>query len=247
MSFWNSTGFTRLLVLASMLCIGVAAYAAEQNDTHEADPLEPYNRAMYQFNYTVDGLILKPVTIGYRAIVPEAGREMVSNFLENLYTPVVFANSVLQGDPQNSFSSFWRFVINTTVGIGGLFDVASEAGLKNRQTDFGQTLALMGARPGPYIVLPIIGPSNIRDAFGRVADACMNPFNYVNTATSLAMWSATAIDQRSKNMKLFDDIYTTSLDPYSTFRSAYTQKRASDIRRAGIARDKALEKAGNPQ
>jgi phospholipid-binding lipoprotein MlaA len=153
---------------------------------------------------------------------------------------------VLQTDPQNSFASFWRFTLNTTVGVGGLFDVASEAGLKYRQTDFGQTMAIYGADAGPYIVLPIIGPSNTRDGIGRVADAFMNPFNYVDQGPglSIAMWSATAVDKRSTNMKLIDDIYRTSLDPYTTFRSGYTQKRNSDIRRAKAERAKSLEKAG---
>ncbi len=217
-----------------------AAKSAAQVD---ADPMEPWNRAVYQFNYAVDGVVLKPITQGYRAVVPAKGQEMVHNFVVNLYTPVVFANSVLQADPENSFASMWRFFINTSFGIGGLFDVATEAGLKNRDADFGQTLALYGCEPGAYLVLPIIGPSNLRDATGRLADAFLNPFNYVE-GTSYAMWGITAVDQRSQNMKVIDDIYTTSLDPYSTFRSGYTQKRASDIRRAATAREKSQEKAG---
>jgi phospholipid-binding lipoprotein MlaA len=150
---------------------------------------------------------------------------------------------VLQTDPQNSFATLWRFIINSTVGIGGLFDVASEAGLKNRPADLGQTLGMYGAGPGPYLVLPIIGPSNARDAVGRLGDALMNPFNYVDQGFSLALWSTTAVDARSRNMKLLDDVYKNSIDPYATFRSGYTQKRAEDIRRGNLARSKALENA----
>ncbi len=113
-----------------------------------------------------------------------------------------------------------------------------------RDTNFGDTLASYGCEAGPYLVLPIIGPSNLRDGTGRVADAFLNPFNYIDDGVSYVMWSSTAIDQRSQNMKLLDDIYATSLDPYSTFRSAYTQKRMTDIRRAKAARDKAQQKAG---
>ncbi len=207
----------------------------------DADPLEPMNRGIYKFNYAVDTAVLRPVTVAYRYAVPETGREMVSHFLENIYSPVVLVNSVAQGDPQNSFATFWRFMINSTFGIGGLFDVASEAGLKNRQTDFGQTMSMADIGTGPYIVLPIIGPSNARDAIGRLADALINPFNYISNAASAGMWTATAIDARSNNMTLIDDVYRTSLDPYSTFRSGFTQKRASDNRRAKAARDKAVK------
>lgn len=210
---------------------------------HDIDPLEPLNRGVYRFNTTVDGVVLKPATMIYRGVVPEEGRTMVTHFLENLYSPVVFANSVLQADPQNSFTTLWRFLINTSFGIGGLFDVASEAGLKNRPADLGETFAFYGADTGPYIVLPIIGPSNTRDAFGRLGDAFMNPFNYVDTGTSIALWTATAIDARSNNTKLIDSVYETSLDPYATFRSGYMQKRASEIKRGKAARDKALENA----
>lgn len=217
----------------------------EAVDPADADPLEKMNRAVYRFNYTVDQLLLKPVSTGYRYVMPKQGQRMVSNFLDNLYTPVVFGNSVLQRDPQNSFATFWRFMLNSTVGIGGLFDVASEAGLKSRPADFGETLAMYGMGSGPYIMLPVIGPCNARDTVGRVADAFMNPFNYAGDTVSYSMWGATAIDTRSRNAKLIDDIYSSSLDPYSTFRSGFIQKRRSDINRAIVSREKALERMGS--
>ena len=233
------------------LCAGFIALSGcthmPSNHTDQAideDPLEPVNRIVFGFNKLVDNVLLRPITVAYRAIVPEPGREMVTNALVNLYTPVVFGNSVLQGDPYNSFATMWRFILNSTVGIGGAFDVASQAGLKNRPADFGQTMAMYGIGSGPYLVLPVIGPSNGRDATGRLVDAFMNPFNYVDEGFSYAMWGTGAIDARSNNMKLLDDIYRTSLDPYATFRSGYTQKRASDIRRAEAERAKSLEKAG---
>jgi phospholipid-binding lipoprotein MlaA len=231
--------------LLAVACMTVSACAnVPQDQAVDDDPLEPMNRAIFQFNYTLDGVLLKPVTQMYRGVVPEKGQEMVSNFLDNLYTPVVFFNSVLQADPENSFHSLWSFIINSTFGVAGLFDAASEAGLKMRHADLGQTFAVYGSGPGVYVVLPIIGPSNTRDSLGRLGDALMNPFNHVDEGASIAMWTATAIDKRSENMTLIDDIYRTSLDPYTTFRSGYSQKRQSDIRRAKDARKQSQEKAG---
>lgn len=239
------------IILTACACVLAASGCANPNQNTmkntevapESDSLEGFNRAMFGFNTYFDKLVLRPITQGYRFVVPEKGRELVSNFLDNIYTPVVFANSVLQADPQNSFASFWRFGINTSFGLGGLLDVASEAGLHNRPADLGETFAFYGVDSGPYIVLPIIGPCDVRDTFGRVGDAFINPFNYVDPGASYVLWTATAIDERSVNMKLIDGVYESSLDPYSTFRSGYTQKRASDIRRAKAGRDKALEKA----
>jgi phospholipid-binding lipoprotein MlaA len=210
--------------------------APEEPVAADDDPLSPFNHVIFEFNRIFDGLILRPITSIYRGIMPEKGQEMVSNVVEDIYLPVTFANSVLQADPQNSFASFWTFTLNSTVGVAGLFDVASDAGLKYRKTDFGQTLAVYGAGPGPYLVLPVLGPSNFRDGIGHVADVFMNPFNYIDDGFSIAMWSVTAVDKRSQNMHLIDDIYTNSLDPYSTFKSGYTQHRSADIRRAEAAR-----------
>jgi len=213
-------------------------------DSNENDPWEPFNRGMYRMNYVIDGLVLKPITQVYRGVMPEKGQEMVHNFVMNLQEPITFGNSVLQGDPQNSFVTLWRFLLNSTVGVGGLFDVASEVGLKGRKTDFGQTLALYGVESGPYLFLPIIGPSGARDGLGRVADAFMHPAMYVdNQGTSIALWAITAVDTRSDHYDLIEDIQKSSLDPYVTFRSAYGQRRANDIKKARAARDAALAKA----
>jgi len=175
-----------------------AGHDQDEEQAIDNDPLEPVNRAIYEFNYGFDIVLLKPVTQGYRFIVPEYGRTMFDNFITNLYTPVVFANSVFQADPQNSFATFWRFMLNTTIGMGGVFDVASEAGLHNRPADLGETFAFYGAGAGPYIVLPIIGPSNLRDMFGRIGDAFMIPTNYAGKNwIEFGVWGATAVNERS--------------------------------------------------
>lgn len=214
------------------------------SDGSENDPWEPFNRGMYRLNYVIDGLVLKPITQVYRGVMPERGQTMVHNFVINLEEPITFGNSVLQGDPENSFTSLWRFLLNSTIGVGGLFDVASEVGLKGRVTDFGETLALYGVESGPYLFLPILGPSGARDGIGRVADAFMHPAMYVDgNGTSIALWSITAVDTRSDKYDLIEDIQKTSLDPYVTFRSYYTQHRANNIKKARAARDAALAKA----
>ena len=218
-----------------------------QVEVDDVDSLETFNRVMYKFNYGVDTLILKPITTGYRFIMPARGRIMVTNVVENLYSPVVFANSVMQGDPKNSFATLWRFVLNTTFGLGGTVDFAANAGLKARSADFGETMAMYGTDTGPYIVLPFMGPSNGRDAIGRAVDSFLDPLNYAGLEVTIPRTVVEAVDARSRNGKLLDDVYENSIDPYSTFRSAYIQKRASDIRHAEADRQKALEQMSGKQ
>lgn len=199
----------------------------------QPDSLEGFNRAMGAVNTGLDKAVIRPVTVGYRFVVPETGRTMVSNFVKNIYSPVVFANSVMQGDQENSFGTFWRFVLNTTVGIGGLFDVAGSAGLKTRDADFGQTLAVWGVPSGPYLVLPIFGPGTLRDSFGRGVDIALNPVTWANEDWyGYTLAGMTIVDRRNANFKAIDDIYRTSLDPYVTFRSAYLQRRTYEINQA---------------
>lgn len=239
------TGLVAALMLSATVLSGCATPAGTKADVEavDRDPLEPFNRTMHGFNRVADKVVLRPVASGYRAIMPEKGREMVTNFLQNLYTPVEFTNSVLQADPQNSFTHLWRFLINSSFGVAGLFDPATELGLKARHTDFGQTLALYGVDSGAYVVLPFFGPSSIRDGIGRGVDTLINPITYLDDKITYSVAGATAIDWRSNNMSLLDDVYNDSLDPYATFRSGWTQKRAADIRRAKAARQKAWDKA----
>lgn len=232
---WKKTG----IVLAAVMSLGLAGCADYTNQRAlsdpeaEVDPNEGFNRAMYSFNYGLDTVVIRPVTSVYRFIVPETGRESVSNFVHNLGTPVFLVNSILQGDQENTFAVFWRFIINSTVGIGGLFDVASEAGLYARDADFGQTLAVWGVDSGPYTVLPVFGPGTLRDSFGRIVDIFFNPSVYAGDDwISYAQAGITIIDARSRNYDLINEIYRNSLDPYATFRSGYLQRRASEISKA---------------
>lgn len=194
------------------------------------DPLEPLNRKIFWFNDTLDKMAFKPIAKGYRKAVPKWGRERVHSFLGNLNTPVEFFNSVIQGDVDQSFTSFWRFYMNTTFGVGGLFDIASLNGLYRRNEDFGQTLGHYKIGPGPYLVLPIFGPSSFRDAAGRFVDSAIDPFNYADHEFVYTRIAVSAIDTREGLLELIDAIEEGSLDPYAAMRSSYLQNQESNIR-----------------
>ena len=222
-------------LISSLLLAACAASPENSDDATINDPLEGLNRGIYSFNNVVDDAILQPVARLYRVAVPAPGREGVKNFLNNLSAPVVFINNVLQGDVPGAFTTFWRFVLNTTLGFGGVYDFASNnTPLAYRPEDFGQTLGVWGVGSGAYLVLPILGPSSLRDGTGRVVDYASDPFTYLLTdGEQIARYGATAIDGRSRSLDLVDEIERTSLDPYATIRSAYLQRRESLIENKG--------------
>lgn len=196
----------------------------------EEDPLEDINRISYGFNTALDYVLVQPVTTLYREAVPEFGRERVTNVLSNLGETVTFANSIMQGDVDNSFATFWRFIINTTFGLAGINDVAQTAGLSNRNADFGQTMAVWGVPSGPFMYYPIIGPSTSRDGLGMLVDMLFRPTTWTNdNIYPIVRAGFTAVDVRSNNWDLINDVYSDSLDPYATFRSAYLQRRTAFI------------------
>lgn len=207
----------------------VVITAEEEPTTEISDPLENVNRGFYQFNEALDNTILEPVARGYGAIMPEWGQTRVSDAMHNLSTPVSFLNSVLQGNVESSFTNFWRFIINSTFGIGGLFDVAQEAGLEPRDEDFGQTLAVWGVGDGAYIVWPFLGPKTARDSVGWVVDTITNPFNYLTPTAVVSLNATDVVSAREELLDITDEIERTSLDPYSTIKSAYIQRRKSEI------------------
>jgi len=219
----TKTKFLALVLLFPML-------AACSGKTAEDDSLESFNRGMFAFNEVIDNILIKPVATGYRFITPEPIRDRIGNASDNLAEPLSMVNAFLQGDFDHGMVSFWRFIINSTIGIGGLHDVATTAGLKERREDFGQTLAVWGVGEGPYIVLPILGSSNLRDTTGVVAGWYMDPFTYI-LDTNDRIWLAVGqgVVERERLIDPIDDIYETSLDPYATFRSVYEQLRAAQI------------------
>jgi phospholipid-binding lipoprotein MlaA len=191
------------------------------------DPLECINRSIFEFNEVLDGLILKPAAHIYLGVVPSPVRKGVKNALTNLSAPVVFLNSAFQGDNNNMGRTFGRFLLNSTVGIAGIFDVASEMGLpKEHKKDFGQTLGVHGVAAGPYLVIPVLGPSGGRDVLGMLVDMASDPFTYIlTTPTSVVLNTTRVIDRRADLLPLTDRIYRDSLDPYASIRSVYQQHR----------------------
>lgn len=196
------------------------------------DPIEPFNRAVFQFNKYVDLIVLKPVTTVYKTVFPQFVQNSVTSFLGNLGAPVEMLNQALQGNWSGFENTLHRFVINTTLGIGGLNDVASQIGVPDKDSgDFGQTLGVWGVGHGFYLVLPIIGPSSLRDGVGRVADIYADPYNQIfwDSETEWPVYARgglVVLDSRARYGDKYDQIMRTSVDPYVTFRSIYAQRRA---------------------
>ena len=167
------------VLAGSMVALSACATTPEDPSPSAVyDPLEGWNRGVFAFNEGVDKAILEPTAKGYRAITNEPVRGGVSNFLTNLNQPVVFANTILQGKPIAAVDTAARFVLNSTVGIVGIFDPATSVDIPEHREDFGQTLGVWGISNGPYLMLPFMGPSNLRDLTGRGVDVAFNPLNY---------------------------------------------------------------------
>jgi phospholipid-binding lipoprotein MlaA len=198
------------------------------------DPLEPTNRAIYAFNDALDTVLLKPVAQAYRFIFPQPVRTGVHNVLSNLTTPVQLGNDILEAKPRRAGDTTMRFFINTTVGVVGIFDVAKNWGYPNHDADFGMTLAVWGVPEGPFLYLPVFGPSDPRDGIGLGVDAVMDPFTWVGQGAVVRglKWGRmgiTAIDERERHLDDVASIKKTALDPYATFRSLYRQHRRAQI------------------
>lgn len=202
------------------------AVAADVND-----PFEPVNRPIASFNDTFDRYLLKPVAQGYDSITPEFVQDGVSNFFGNLTYPIVMTNQFLQGKIKLGFQDTTRFLINSTFGVAGLFDVADKFGLKEHKEDFGQTLGVWGVASGPYVVLPFFGPSSVRDTVGRGGDYYIDPTNYryfdERRATKNRMTALNVVNTRAELQKAERLI---SGDKYAFMRDAYLQKREDLIR-----------------
>ena len=197
------------------------------------DPFEPINRAIFSFNNAADKIILEPAAKGYKKL-PSPVQSGIGNFINNLKMPLVIVNQLLQGQGKNAIESTGRFVVNTTAGVFGLIDVADKVGLEKKQEDFGQTLASWGVGDGFYIVLPIFGPSNVRDSAGMLLTYTTDPINAYavseGEAWILPVRTATnAIDQRSKIIDEVNALRDNSLDYYAAVRSSYYQNRKAAI------------------
>lgn len=204
-------------------------------DDDDNDPLETINRFMFAFDLTLDVFILKPAAATYRFLLPVEVRDSVRNVIRNLRSPVVLANDLFQGEMERAETTTMRFLINSTVGVLGIIDVADGWGYPHHDEDFGQTLAVHGAGEGFYLVLPIFGPSSVRDGIGLAVDTFLDPLTYVGhiydvETELLARTVVGGIDTRSRNIDAIDDLQRDSIDFYARIRSLYRQSRANEIR-----------------
>lgn len=204
---------------------------AENEQDSARDPLEGFNRAMYTFNDKFDRYLLKPVAKGYRAITPKPVSRGISNFFSNLHDPGIMLNNLLQGKPKQAGSDLGRFLANTTLGIAGLFDVASKMGLEKHSEDFGQTLGKWGVGEGPYLVLPFLGPSNLRDGPALVVDWETYPPNHMEEqSTRNKLLVVEVVDKRAQFLEAGDILeQAAGQDPYIFVREAYRQRRINLI------------------
>ena len=195
----------------------------------EHDPLEPLNRSLYAINDAVDRVTLKPIARGYKAVVPEFARRGVTNFSRNLFTPRSAVNNFLQGKPGPGFSELGRFIINTTLGIGGLIDIATAQGMPVYDEDFGQTLAVWGAPEGPYLFIPILGPNTLLDAASIPIDIASDPlYHYDNSSVRDKVYVLRVIDLRMRLLTA-EALLEDSKDPYLTLRESYLQNRRFQV------------------
>jgi len=198
--------------------------------TENIDPLEDVNRVTHEFNEVFDDNIFEPISRGYKKFIPDFVKERVSNFFDNLRDVSTLGNQILQFKPIESVTTLGRVLVNSTVGLGGLFDVASDIDLTINNEDFGQTMAVWGVESGPYITLPLLGPSTLRDSVGIYVDT-NSPTNLISKMDAIGFVSASAmnaIDQRVELLPI-TDILDHSDDPYIAMRSSYLQKRKYDV------------------
>lgn len=205
---------------------------AEFNEAN--DPIEPANRVFYKVNDALDTVLLRPAAQTYRYVVPQRVRTGIHNVLGNFGNPVQLSSDVLQGKPKRAGDTFMRLLINSTIGVAGIFDVAEGWGYPPHDTDFGLTLAHWGVPDGPFLFLPFLGPTNPRDATGFGVDIVQDPFTWVGSGALVsnlnwAKFGLNVVDSRERVLDPLVQIKKTALDPYATFRSLYRQRRASQI------------------
>lgn len=226
-------------------------FATEQENVEEYDPWEPFNAAMFEVNRKIDKYALKPIAKAYNWVLPTAAQRGVENFFHNIRSGPRLLNNLLQGKVNGAGTELGRFLLNTTFGLGGFFDVAKHMDIRTPDEDFGQTLGVYGVPPGPYLVLPLFPPFTLRDVTGYVVDLALDPINWLvfpilevdgipsavshpnrttTTIVQLAGRSAFIINERSLNLESYQGVEEATVDLYSAVRNAYLQKRAKAIK-----------------
>jgi len=243
----RTAGRSRAAPLASavalgllLLCGGCASAPSDPSAADEADsdndPAEGVNRAIFKANLAADHAVMRPVAQAYTDHVPEVVQTGIHNVVQNLKEPAVALNDLLQGNVKHAWESAQRLAVNTTVGAAGMVDVAAKWGLPPHKADFGQTLAVWGVGEGPFVELPLLGPSNPRDAVGTVVDLALNPLTFVGGAPATIAGAATGganlVDTRAQHLQDLDALERKSLDYYASLRSVYRQHREAQINTA---------------
>ncbi len=219
----QSTIRVSALSLTLLALFGCASLPNAKRDPR--DPFERMNRSIYKFNDALDKAVARPIAHTYRRVTPQFVQTGVSNFTSNLDYPIVIVNDLLQGRFKPFAKDTGRFVMNTTLGIGGLFDPASSAGLDKNENDFGQTLGRWGFKPGPYLMIPILGPSDVRDGIGKIANTYTSPRQYIQDNTVYySLWALYFLDYRA-SLVPEDKALDSAYDPYAFLRNAYLQRR----------------------
>jgi phospholipid-binding lipoprotein MlaA len=228
--------------------LALLAGCATTNMGTPGDPLERTNRGTHRFNTAIDDAVLRPVAVGYRDHVPDSVRTSISNFLENLAYPTTIVNNLLQLKIKDTLSDIGRFALNSTIGIGGLFDPASRFGIPKNDEDFGQTLGRWGVPAGPYVVLPFFGPSSARDAPAIYVDwqTDLRVGDQVDPAVEWTLIGLSLVNRRAQFLE-FDDTWQSAYDPYAFIRDAWLQRREYRVRDGNMPDADPLEGLEDPE
>jgi phospholipid-binding lipoprotein MlaA len=223
----------RIMVLAACASTILAPLPAMASTGGVSDPFEPMNRAFFGLHQMLDHILIRPAAVAYKRILPKPIRSGIAHVFSNLGEPAVFVNDVLQGHPKEATETFTRFAGNTTFGLLGIFDVATHAGLPHHPNDFGITLARYGVKPGPYIFVPLVGPTTLRDVIGSVAGLALNPLIVLRYTGDGAVGATGAIGDGLQTRVNADDqlkaLFATATDPYASFRSYFLQNREAEV------------------
>jgi phospholipid-binding lipoprotein MlaA len=229
----NKSQFCQLLIVSFIYVLSSACTTTPKLDDNKvidnSDPLENTNRSIYDFNEGIDNYLFEPVASAYVTVTPNLFRSGVTNFFENVLYLNVILNSSLQGKLDQSLSDVFRFVFNSTLGVAGLFDVATPMGLERHEEDLGQTLAVWGISQGAYLTLPGLGPSSVRDIPDQAGRYFTNPINYMATSISFPVMSLYFINLRANLLTASELRDEAAIDPYSFTREAYLQSRRNKI------------------
>jgi len=229
-----------LLSFSGLIALLVLGGCVHSPPSDPWDPVEPVNRAVYKFNDTADRYVLQPVARGYNTITPDPVQRSVGNFFDNMRTPITIANSALQLKFDSFNVSLGRFMVNSTAGVVGLFDVASAVGIADPDEDLGQTLGYGGLGQGPYLVLPFLGPSSGRDAAGFLGDQFFYPLTYVDEDYDYVVWSLRALELIDYRAGLlgFEETLAQQFDPYAFMRGYYLENRLKAVYDGDVPRER---------